>query len=237
AIAIESFIAPAERLELETIYYACPAAQEIATLFKALPNYPLLLSHVILSSDSKLYRTFQEAEARFGPIPAEDFTLAAFLKQDRPYSGSSFLCHSLPKPKFLCTGDYAVICPGSSWGMWPNRTFTQEDWEMTGSFLDDNELFGVVLGKDLPIPDHDRFIDLTGETTVLESIEILKGAKTYLGIDSWLSVLAAKLFENLSVKAVHTHAYRYQVFYYAPRQVFSFLSPFLRGPKLLSPSL
>jgi ADP-heptose:LPS heptosyltransferase len=72
-------------------------------------------------------------------------------------------------------------------------------------------------------------INLNQQTDLIVSIEILKGAKGYIGVDSCLSVLAAKLFdEHLFVKSTDRHLLRWKHVYYAPKKNFDFIGSVVR---------
>src|SRR5262249_27610517 len=76
------------------------------------------------------------------------------------------------------------------------RDFTRADWAWLLRSLRRLDLPGVVLnaGGD-PVPDDPRLIDLSGQTSFPESVEVLKGACGFVGIASSLSVLAAQRFD------------------------------------------
>lgn len=101
--------------------------------------------------------------------------------------------------------------------------------------LDKYDLSGVVLCREkTPVPSHLRLLDMQGRTTITEAVELLKGAAGYLGIDSWASVLAAKLFSpnRVRVKCLPTsHGYSWRHVYYAPKTEFSFLVRTLDVPE------
>jgi ADP-heptose:LPS heptosyltransferase len=127
----------------------------------------------------------------------------------------------LRKPKF-----YVCICPYTNDKRISERDFNEIDWLQTIKLLKDMDVTGVVLNHgDELIPDHPNLINLNKKTTIRESIEILKGAKGYFGIDSALSVLAAKLFDPpwLIIKSVNQHLFNHAKIYYAPKTNFSFI--------------
>ena len=90
------------------------------------------------------------------------------------------------------------------------RDFDQADWQKVAPaavVLNDQREF---------VPQ--GLIDLSGQTTILEAIEILKHARGYIGIDSASSVLASQLFsgDNLKIKCVNPHGQKWQHIYFAP---------------------
>lgn len=102
------------------------------------------------------------------------------------------------------------------------RNFTINDYYITEKILKKNNTFGVIVSKaqyiNLPDKIKDSFIDLSGKTSIEESIEILKLSSGYIGIDSFLSVFATKIFTNNSViiKCYNKHGYEWKDIYWHP---------------------
>lgn len=233
AIALEGQMPPAEREQIETIYYACPAWREISGLFQALPNFPRLKNHIILQTRGKVYYSAAEVIADHGPLnDVEDWSIKTRFPLARPYAGSSLLTHRIAET--TRRQPYVVIVPASrGFGQWADRDFAPADWSEAIRFLDLRDLQGIVVGKTpTSVPAHERLMNRQGKTTLAESIEILKAANGYLGIDSCLSVLAAKLFgpSCLAIKSVWGHCYANRQTYYAPHADFSFLQKTLVCP-------
>jgi len=122
--------------------------------------------------------------------------------------------------------NYILISPYSTDKRLKERDFNEEDWNKTLKFLEQKNLQGVIInsGNDI-VPKSSYLVDLSNLTKIEEAVEIIKAAKGYLGIDSWLSVLAAKLFNNFSlqVKSVNSHCLNNAAFYYAPKKEFNFI--------------
>jgi hypothetical protein len=148
-------------------------------------------------------------------IKQEDFT---------DYTYSSLIKHKLcdaPSPPLNAV---AIAPVTSSFGSPPERNFNDDDWSTILSLLTENNQIGVVLGTgNLYVPNHGRIINLLNQTSILQSIEILKQCHGYYGIDSFMSVLAAKLFDNIRIKSLNSHCYRYKHIYYYPKTNFDFL--------------
>lgn len=232
---LEAMFTPEFRGELETIYYACPNWRKIKEMFDSLPNFPRLKSHIALRSGQKVYYERAGVEKALGPIPAdvEDWSILPIFPKRLPYLGSSFLVHRIAKPTPI-DGPYVVVVPRSrGFGGWDDRDFNERDWRTCTDFLERRNLRGAVLVSSRePIPDHPRLIDMQGKTSLAESVELLKSAAGYMGIDSCLSVLAAKLFpaQRLSIKSVNMHASQWATAYYAPWTTFDFVAPRLQEP-------
>lgn len=252
-LAIESFMTDEERSKLEVIHYATHKSATIKTLFSALPNYPNLKVQSECWTDFSKFWCFMskdECLKKMAPAKLEiserlrrarDFSI--MLKFDHikrnmiSYNGSSFLKHKLADiEKFGLPDYYVTICPYSSDTRIPERNFTIADWEQCLQYLRVVGMKGVILnsGND-PVPDSPLLIDLTNETNILEAIEVLKASEGYVGIDSSLSVLAAKLFSHprLLVKSVNNHCYQNAMCYYAPQTDFGFMVKSITVPECL----
>jgi len=179
--------------------------------------------------------------------------------QYKHHNGSSFLKYELVKDiksKFNLPSNYIVVhpCSRASYRKLSQRELTPFEWRFllaetpgvsscgkTGLFKDtlaDFRLLGgtsqqkiVVLNTwpDYQIPNNKNIIDLTNKTTLIESIEILKNSNGYFGIDSALSVLAAKLFGSDQLYIRHFgrskkfHLWRNIDVYYYPHKSLEFL--------------
>lgn len=140
---------------------------------------------------------------------------------------NKFLIEIEQKLRNKVTRNYVCICPYSTNDKRDaRRDFNTEDWKNTFKLLEEYKTYGIVLntGND-SIPDHPRLFNLSNKTTMKESIEILKESRGYFGIDSALSVLAAKLFHApwLIVKSSNNHLYIHARAYYAPQTNFDFI--------------
>lgn len=123
---------------------------------------------------------------------------------------SSFFTQELCELKYTFTeDDYCIIFPSTK-NTRNRRFFTFDDWQETFKILKYYKYKGVVLGHEkFKIPKIADFVDLTSKTSILEAIELTKKAKMYIGIDSFLSVLAMQTFseEKIYIKSVENHLY------------------------------
>lgn len=233
-IAVESRLTPAQRARLEAVYYAAPAAEELRQIMAALPGYPRLKAHTILPTGRRTHYTRVTVERVCGRLPkgTEDWSIGRIFPKRLPFVGSSLLVARVADPD-RPPGPYVVVVPHSTWGQWPDRNFNPADWRACLDFLDARGVYGVVLCRErLAIPDHPRLLDWQGETTILESAELVKGAQGYVGIDSALSVLAAQVFpaRRLAVKGHGGWLLGSLYNYYAPHVEFPFVRPALEAP-------
>ena len=78
----------------------------------------------------------------------------------------------------------------------------------------------IVTDGQIILPDKikDSFINLSGKTSIEESIEILKACNGYIGIDSFLSVFATKIFDknNVIIKCYNKHGDIWKNVYWYP---------------------
>jgi hypothetical protein len=226
AIAVESVMTPEERDSLTTIYYACIGAEPIMELFKALPNFPRLKNHIVLSNN-KTYYTLKAVEDAHHPLPeVHDWSISAIFPSNRTYTGSSFLTYRLSDAGATPPTPYYIIVPSSCWGTWEGRSFNDYDWASTLAILERENATGIVLTRHKAnSPVHPRIINPATPRSITQAVELIKAAQGYIGIDSWVSVVASKVFpvNRLRVKSVNDHLGVYSYRYYAPRTEFGFV--------------
>lgn len=238
--AVESYFSDQERNNLTTVLYGTNKQKFIQPLLESLPNYPNLKTHKIVWDDFRNFWCFlykKEIINRLGNISppeligCEDWGILPKFEQIKAgiikYNGSSFLNYKLADvTNFNLNLPYAVLTPFSTDKRNGNRDFTSQDWAKVIDWVARRDMKAVVInqGED-QLPSHSRIIDLSNKTTATEAIEILKGAKAYVGIDTWLSVLAAKLFDSpmLAIKSNNRHCYDNKHIYFAPKKKFDFL--------------
>lgn len=135
------------------------------------------------------------------------------------------LTNSIFKHDFM-REKYCVIVPYTS----PERTFKPWDLSQTLKILDEVlKMPGIVLtGHKIKI-DNKNIINLAQKTTINESIEITKNAAAYIGVDSFLSIIATECIpENyLAVKAEFfgiNHPYFYNKIKYIKKIMYPFIN-------------
>jgi hypothetical protein len=246
--AVESFLTDKERSEVSSIFYATIKEEPVKDLFKSL-SWPNLKNHITAWNDFSTFwcfHTLDECVSKVSKIPSlskmknsKDLSILTIFEEVKrgklKYNGSSFLNQEIAKiKKFNLPDNYIVISPYSTDKRLKKRDFTNKDWESCFEYLNYTKLNAVVInsGNDI-VPS--GVINLSNKTSVAEAVEILKSAKGYIGIDSWLSVLAAKLFVHpyLQVKSVNEHCYFNADCYYAPQTDFSFIVKGINVPSEL----
>jgi len=237
-IALESFFGDYERETLSTIYYATRNHKEIRSLFDSMSDiFPNLKNHIILLDDfSEFFALHEKTEvsSKLSEFPEDwprvsDWSIMSKFNQFDSdyytYNGSSLLKKQVADISHLDLPDkYVVLVPWShNDSIMKDREFTSEEWAEVLMFIENRGLKGVVLNTGEPC-NIDGLIDLTNQTTMPQSIEVLKRASGYIGVDSCLSILASQLFDDiLFIKSNNSHLYRWKHVYYATKKDFSFI--------------
>lgn len=246
-LALESFMSDDHRKSIKKIYYATRAADQCKEIFAQLSKtFPSLEKQESVWTDfSQKFAFYSKAEvSEHLDNPPEDWHLAidwsiyhkfCQIEENRfKYSGSSVLKTKMADiSQMKLPKNYLVICPYS--GNNPDmrdRNFTDADWQEVERYLYEHNLRAVIIGQgDFDKPKSKYLVDLTNKTSLPQAIEVLKKAKGYVGIDSCLSVLAAKLFdEHLFVRSSNEHLLNWKHIYYAPKTQFDFIGPAVRLP-------
>jgi hypothetical protein len=243
AIAVESLLTPDERDRIKTFYYAAPAAKTVRALFQSIPGYPNLKTHTVLPTGSVTLYSKRDVEARVGHLPqgVVDLSIRSVFPGPRAYTGSSLLVEPLRTDLtgLVPAGDYVVVVPVSTWFAPRGRNFGSTDWNVCTGALRAAGLVGVVLcGERIPVPDDGTYVDLTGRTDILQSVELVKRAAGYIGIDSWASVVASKTARPgyINVKC-RPHARQNRHRYFAPAATFEWLTDRTCAPTWGAPAL
>lgn len=241
-LAIESFFSDGLRNTLKAICYATHKSAMIQSCFKAVPTYNL--NHIIVWSDFQHFWCFYSKEdvqsrmaaRRERAVPefylSQDFSINNIFprirSKDMLYNGSSFVKHKLADiSRFNLPKRYLTIAPYSSDKRNAERDFKDDDWNDLLRYANQHALPLVILNdKAEKVPEDPLVIDLSGKTTVIQAMEVVKGGCGYVGIDSSVSVIAAKVFtaDKLAIRSRNGHCYAHQDIYYAPHTDFSFIS-------------
>ncbi len=248
--AVESFMTDAERSAVEAVFYATIKRAYIESVFQALPSFPNIKYHVnvwddfsqfwcFFSKEDCLKRLTQTGSPYVAPVSrCTDLSISGKfpdIKNKRIlFTGSSFLKHTLADiSRHKLPEKYVALCPFSSDKRIRGRDFTPADWDKTIDLLRLVDAKGVVLnvGND-PVPKSPQLIDLTNHCTLVESIEILKQARAYVGIDTALSVLAAQRFPypRCVIKLLNPHGYDNLACYYPTQTNHDFVMREVRIP-------
>lgn len=124
--------------------------------------------------------------------------------------------------------DYLVVAPYSNNKSDPARDFTEADWAETLRLLSRHARVGVVIGKGGDaVPEHPLLVNLYNRTSVAEAVEVVKGCRGYIGINSWPPTIAARKLhpDALCVKANNPWLDKWKTVYLAPMTQFPCLAP------------
>ena len=138
------------------------------------------------------------------------------------------------KIKFNLPKTYAIICPYTEDNrIWCvnckhiheevkycdlTRNFSKLDFENTIKFLKNNNIIGVLISLKAIDIKHKNIINLSTKTTLLESIEITKQAKYYIGVDTFLATITTRIIKekNIIIKCNNNHGINYKKIYWFP---------------------
>lgn len=239
-LALESYMSDEQREILMTICYGTNKQAPIEQIFRALPNYTSLKNHQIAWNDFSKFWCFlfkRECGDRLSTRTiefdeAEDWGIMSKFPKIKQgllhYNNSSLIINKLCSIDHIpLPVNYYVISPYSSDKRIKTRDFGDDDWAATIYYLIKRNKNAVVLNSGNEyVPNNPCLINLSGKTSFIEAVEVLKKANGYIGIDSSLSVLAAKIFEypNLIIKSRNDHCYSNKHIYYAPHSKFNFMN-------------
>lgn len=224
-MALESYWSPAFRHSVSKIFLACGNGCKIRELLSKVYSCPI---EVLWRKDFSFFCFHNEKEVRrqFNLPDIEDWSIEVHFPYlaNETFYGSSVLNHKLADVQAL-EKPFVVIVPDS-----PNEPrlykMNNDDWHKTIELLEREDKVGIVLNTGEPTNQkHKRIIDLTNKTTICEAVELLKQSSGYIGIDSFLSVLAVQTLNRntIRIKSANPHLYRYKEIYYSPHVKFPFL--------------
>lgn len=240
--ALEATFTDEQRLNTTCMFWASRAYSSLAPLFSRLPSYKNLTGHVSLWDDFPVGFCFSSLEHAVEMTPyknklkgtIEDWSIIKKFNKSITFNYSSFIKYRVANVvKFKLPSEFVIVCPYStenskeiqSW-----RRFHDRDWQWLLNYLHAHNLCGVVLnvGVDF-VPEDNKIINLSNETTLGEAVEITKRACGYIGIDTSLSVLAAQLFheDKIQICTLNKILWQCRKKYYASKENFNFIKPWL----------
>lgn len=247
-IGAESFMSEQEKDAVTTVLWATRNRSEIQEAINLVEIFPNLKEQKILFDDfceERPTRPWQPGD-KFNNIHKKDdlnrmcglnltdsemaaigdYSLDAtldriFHKQLRFQTSRIATKMTLPEViKFNLPKNYVVIHPWSDAEIC-GREFNDDDWENIFVFLDSNNLTGVVVNRSkLGPPRHRQLIDLTNQTSLLETFSIIKNASYALLCSSSLACFASKIFPKGKIWIKGGHSYIFTqwatYFYHGP---------------------
>ena len=147
------------------------------------------------------------------------------------YVGSSFLKHQVADVSQFDIPPNSVLIqadtPFNDEATRKARQLSDDDWDHLLKRLEREKRYGIVVDCDRAKapPDHKRIINYVGQTTLGESIELLKKCVGYYGNDSCLACLACQKFQakDLLIKCFGFHYLCWKRLYCAPHKEWLFL--------------
>lgn len=230
-LAVESFWREEERDALQVILWDASCRHFLEPAIKANPRY-------------RKVRHLDISALKSSPLP---YTLSRWhvVASRRPLVGSSFLKHT--ESPIALPDRYHVVVDSSPKNPIEQRylrDYQGDDWPNTLAQLEARGSIGVVLNSEggPPVPKHERLINLTGQTSFMKSIAILKRCAGYIGIDSCLATLAIQVapLNEVIVRTVNPYQYEPYSLFYAPltaEQRRYMLCPSIPSPEVRPPDL
>lgn len=245
-IILESYMEPSRKAAVKTITLATRAAKGIEDLISSCPPmFPNLKAVSTLKADWENKFCFiskQDTLETLG-VPklledAQDWSILHMFPLIRRgvlnFHKSSLIASKVADLSHLkLPASYLACNPYSPNDRRLDRDYNQGDWKAT---LTHANLLGipvvVINVSDDFIPDDPRIINLNRQTSLAESIEIVKNSTCFWGIDSCLSIAATQSLtaEKIRIKSKNPHLYNYQDIYYSPHRNIKFILESLDGP-------
>jgi hypothetical protein len=230
--ALESCLTPDVRASIREIHWATRISHLMTPLFIESPTYGHIF-HVRYPVTTRSFFTIEGAREEF-PIPPDvlAWSIGETFSGSRTYTPSAFLTDPSPDlSRFDLPRRYVLLLhqttAHTSASQRALRDLTQEEWRLILDRLEREDLMGVLVnsGDTDPPPESPRILDLRGQTSIAESIGILKRAQGFWGIASALTVLAAQIFQSdqLWVKGPEANLHDFRHHYFAPHVRFPFL--------------
>ena len=227
---VSSILTDEEVKSLETIHWASKSEPHLRPIIEACPTFQHV-KHV------KLWDETEHHFKRWDQVPwsilqTHTSRYHAILTR-RKFRGCPFLDHTLVEVKASLPDRFAFIVPNTpfnaSGAYREARDMKPQEWSSLIAWCEARDLDGVIVnspGGMVP-PKHKRLVDLTGQTTLIEAVEILKKASAYIGIDTWASVLADQLFDSdmLQIRSQNPYLTANPWCFYLKHQTFPFLVP------------
>ena len=239
-VTIESYTNPQVFFDYDTVYLGTPAAKGIAELYSKVPCEPWnRMKWVIVDADWKRLGAFidrEELKRFISGLPQELYesddwsgTKKFPLCTRDSFVGSQLLKNTIASIDLELPENFYTIVPYTT--ARPNHVrydITPQEWKFIIDYLELTDTYGVIISTADPnykVPESKRLINLLGKTTIGSAVEILKKSIGYIGIDSFLSVLAAQLFDqkDLLIKSKSVFLYGHKNQYYAPHKNFEFI--------------
>lgn len=228
-IAIESYLSVRELYDVENIYWATIAENNIMPLVPHV--FPNIKKHISLSIKQCIEYKWELQDNEYNMEDVQDYGISALFKQSllkqRIYQGSSLIRKKLSDITYLqLPKNYIVVHPYSENAPTEARDINAHEWDIIKTHLLDKGVKIVIVNKgQLKMPSHPNLIDLTNNLNILEAIEVVKLSNGFIGASSVFSVIASKVLPQwkIYVKGHNLLKDIYWKFYYAPLETNHFI--------------
>jgi len=196
-LAIDSFLNDKQKKEIQTIYFVAYTFKQnnIKNIIKKSKKYNENIKFLSLT-DIYIHDLNQRKKAieAFGIKEENTLFDFEFIWGRQEYRNRKNIKNYLFKnklddiSKFKLPKKYCVIFPYTN----EKRCFNKLDWMETNRMLNFINCKGVILGNNSKYEFYQEgLINLNKKTNVTEAIEITKNCSFYLGVDSFLSIVAS----------------------------------------------
>jgi len=233
-VAMTSYLTENERTSVEVIHWATRARDSLMHLIPFI--FPNVKTHIVVRDKwgpafSKDFCIASRAELPSLAASVVDWNIAALVREakarKRKFYGSPLVARQLCNIGHLeLPGRYFVVHPYSENARTPIRDLTDSEWRRVHCTLQARGFPIVIVNKGgIPFAPLAGVIDLTDKLTLIEAIEVTKGAAGFIGAASLFSVIASQLLpkEKLFVKGSGDLKNNFAWFYYAPHVSNSFV--------------
>ena len=225
-IALESFLAFKETQSVEVIYWATRAREVLMPLIPFV--FPNVKEHIIIKDDwAESFKTnfcIESIEELTIPDDVIDFSIktiiSSIIQGYRRHRGSFLEKTALTSISHLNLPDnYFVVHPYSENARSDDRDMSPQEWTSTWRNVRSTGCSIVIINKGgEKLKQYPNVIDLTDKLTLLESIEVTRHARGFIGASSVFSVVASKVMApgQLFIKGHTLLKNEFAWFYYAP---------------------
>lgn len=222
-LAIDAYFTDAEKEKIENIYFINDIGKQnnIKNIIKKSLKYNSNINFISLH-DNYLDYWNHRREILYKNKINFNSTLIDFefiwgneeYKQTKNLKNYFFLKNNIANiKKFDLPEKYCIVISYTN----PERHFDKRDWQQTLQIIKFLNIKAVILGQiDKLNFNNKNIINLNKKTSIPEAIEIVKNSSYYLGIDSFLSIVATSCLTNnkIQIKTKNKNALENFSFYY-----------------------
>lgn len=213
-------------------YFMCGGVGDFITIESFLPNKPkkiyLATSRAALIGElchycgieieiiesQKSYYSKQECEPYHGYLPIQDASQLKIFKDIKDgklkFKGSSLLNLNLPN---IINTEYILVCP---YTMTEINYRNMEIQDLNHIYFNTKGTIVVCGYGNFPVPDNHRVLNLMNQTSLIESVALVRYAKAIYTIDTWTASWGAQLDIPVFIKSRNQHYYENIECYAAP---------------------